>query len=209
MQIIISLLFTILTTLLIHGNEGMKLVSKGLAPPTEFYTLHMVDINGKEFLFENVKGKVVLITNVASECGYTNSNYEGFKDLLDEFPFQLAIVAFPSNEFEQENGNASEIKQQVQLFDLEHGKKNFYLMSKSNVNGKNQNQIFQTLRKFVNKPKENVGWNFEAKFLISHDGSRISWYKGTDSPLLLIDDIKILIRQMEQQQQQPQQKMEL
>ena len=72
-------------------------------------------MEGEDFTFSNLRGKVVLITNVACECGFTSKNYQQLVALDEKYAGKLAIIAFPSNEFGgQEPKSPSEIRQFVQ-----------------------------------------------------------------------------------------------
>src|SRR5690606_10483665 len=82
-----------------------------LASGTSFYDLKAIDIDGKEYDFAQLKGKKVLIVNVASKCGYT-PQYEGLEQLYKEYKDQgLVVLGFPCNQFMwQESGSEDEIK---------------------------------------------------------------------------------------------------
>lgn len=98
------------------------------------------DIDGNEVSFNQFTGKVVLITNVASACGYTEQNYVGLEALYQKYgKFGLEIVAFPSNQFGgQEPGSEANIK----AFAQQRYGVTFRLMSKVDVNGPNEHPVF-------------------------------------------------------------------
>eukprot|EP01126_Amoeba_proteus_P014562 TRINITY_DN1642_c0_g1_i2.p1 TRINITY_DN1642_c0_g1~~TRINITY_DN1642_c0_g1_i2.p1 ORF type:complete len:154 (-),score=25.62 TRINITY_DN1642_c0_g1_i2:68-529(-) len=126
--------------------------------------------------FSIFKGKVVLIVNVASECGYTKTNYEMLNEMYDRYyhTTEFEIVAFPCNQFgRQEPGTNQEIKE----FATKHGVK-FQLMNKIDVNGPDAPELWRWLRSNGGKQDNNdIEWNF-AKFLISKNGEVVRRYKS-------------------------------
>ena len=134
-----------------------------------FHDFVVKDINGDDFAFSQLKGKKVLVINVASKCGFTYQ-YEAMQKLYAEYGGDdFVIVGFPANNFrEQEPGTNKEIK--------EFCKKNygvtFPMMSKISVKGDNMHPVYQWL---TQKKKNGVGdsevnWNFQ-KYLINADGT--------------------------------------
>ncbi|MDM1063284.1 glutathione peroxidase [Empedobacter falsenii] len=134
----------------------------------KIYDYTFKDINDDDFNFADLKGKKILILNTASKCGYT-PQYDALEKLYQEYKDQnLVIVGFPSDNFGgQEFDNNEEI---ASFCKLNYGV-TFPLMSKSDVIGKNQNEIFKFLtKKSLNGKSDNdVKWNF-TKFLINEDG---------------------------------------
>ena len=156
-----------------------------------FYDFKANDINGKEVSMSNYEGKVVLIVNVASSCGFT-PQYEGLQKLYDEHKEKgLEILAFPCNQFgKQENGNTEEIKN----FCEKNYSITFPIFEKVEVNGNDAHPIF----KFIKEQKkgfmgtESIKWNF-SKFLLSKNGEVIKRYGSLDVPENLEADIKQLL----------------
>jgi glutathione peroxidase-family protein len=102
---------------------------------------HALDIDGNDVAFSQFAGKVLLILNVASACGYTEQNYVGLQALHEKYgKYGLEIIAFPSNQFGgQEPGSEEHIKDDI-------GKRygvTFRMMSKVDVNGENAHPIFR------------------------------------------------------------------
>jgi glutathione peroxidase len=99
------------------------------------------DIDGKEVSFKEFAGKVTLVVNVASACGFTQQNYVGLQALHEKYKDHgLEIVAFPSNQFGgQEPGTESQIKQ----FAQSKYKVTFRMMSKADVNGPQTHPVYQ------------------------------------------------------------------
>ena len=112
---------------------------KKVASPLS-YTLK--DIDGKDFDLSKLKGKVVLIVNVASECGYT-PQYEGLQELYEKYEKDgLVVVGVPANEFgKQEPGTDEEIKK----FCTTKYKVTFPMMSKVVVKGEDKIPLYKTL----------------------------------------------------------------
>ena len=156
-----------------------------------FYDFKANDINGKKVSMSSYEGKVVLIVNVASGCGFT-PQYEGLQKLYDEHKEEgLEILAFPCNQFgEQEKGDGEEIKN----FCEKNYSITFPIFEKVEVNGNEAHPIF----KFITEQKigfmgtESIKWNF-SKFLLSKSGEVIKRYGSLDVPENLEADIKQLL----------------
>jgi len=140
--------------------------------------LTMNSLDGKPVNLSKYQGNVVLIVNVASECGYT-PQYEGLQALHKKYAGRgLRILGFPSNDFgAQEPGSNSQI--------ADFCKKNygveFDMFSKITVLGSGQAPLYKTL---TSTPgfTGNISWNFE-KFLIGRDGKIIGRYKSPVEPM--------------------------
>ena len=140
--------------------------------------IHVKDIDGKDVNLSDYKGKVLLIVNVASYCGYTKQ-YAGLEELYKKYKGQgFEILAFPCNQFgEQEPGTNEEIKNFCSSkFDV-----TFKLFDKIDVNGKNQSPLYSILTDNEVTGKADVKWNFE-KFLIDKNGNVISRYLSKVTP---------------------------
>jgi glutathione peroxidase len=147
---------------------GLILISLSMVSQNSIYDFTVKDINGHEFPLSQLKGKKVMIVNVASKCGFTpqykqlEAIYKKYKD--DGF----VIVGFPANNFRhQEPGTNSEIKQFCTLnYDV-----TFPIMSKISVKGDNKAPIYKWLteKKLNGKSNSKVRWNFQ-KYLIGRDG---------------------------------------
>tara|TARA_B100000029_G_scaffold506763_1_gene590088 strand:- start:1275 stop:1820 length:546 start_codon:yes stop_codon:yes gene_type:complete len=129
-----------------------------------FYDLNIENISGEIIDFAEYKNKVVLIVNTASYCGFTNQ-YEDLQKLWDMYKSKgLIILAIPSNSFNQEKKNNSEVKEFCEVnFNI-----NFPLSSITEVKGKNAHELFKWAQKNHGKsaiPK----WNFH-KILINKEG---------------------------------------
>lgn len=100
-----------------------------------------MDIDGNDVSMGDFAGKVLLIVNVASACGYTEQNYKGLQALYEKYgSYGLEIIAFPSNQFGgQEPGSEQHIKQYV----TSKYNVTFKMMSKVDVNGPNAHPVFR------------------------------------------------------------------
>ena len=143
------------------------------------YDFTVEDIDGKEVDLQTYKGKVVMIVNVASKCGYT-PQYEGLQALYEEYEEDgLVILGFPANNFKgQEPGTNEDIKE---FCTLTYGVE-FPMFSKVSVTGEDQHQLFTYLTALENPDfKGDIKWNFE-KFLIDRDGTLIRRFRSNVKP---------------------------
>lgn len=153
--------------------------AKGKHP---IYSQTMKSLTGKKVDLKKYQGKVLLVVNVASECGAT-PQYGPLQDLHKKYGKEgLAVIGFPCNQFgAQEPGTGKEIAQFCQKnYGVE-----FDMFGKVDVNGEKAAPIFKFLtgKKSGLKGKDvgKVGWNFE-KFLISRDGKVIARYRTGAEP---------------------------
>lgn len=152
------------------------------------YELSAKRIDGSTASFELYRGKVLLIVNVASHCGFT-SQYAGLQALHEKYADQgLVILGFPCNQFgNQEPGNEEEIKKFCSLkYDV-----SFEMFSKVDVNGANTHQVFAFLKKAAPGllGLQGIKWNF-TKFLVGRDGQVKKRYSPTTKPEKLHEDIQ-------------------
>lgn len=141
----------------------------------------MKGIDGKDLDLSKYKGKVVLIVNVASKCGYT-PQYKGLQELYTKHEGDgLVILGVPANDFGmQEKGTEEEI----QKFCSSKYSVTFPMTSKVVVKGADKTELYKILTSATpNKDGkvEEVGWNFE-KFLIGRDGKIAGRYKSAVAP---------------------------
>ncbi|KAM3200155.1 putative phospholipid hydroperoxide glutathione peroxidase [Capsicum annuum] len=155
------------------------------------YDLTVKDAKGNDVDLSTYKGKVLLIVNVASKCGLTNSNYIDLNHLYEKYKDQgMEILAFPCNQFgAQEPGTNDEIVE----FACTNFKSEFPIFDKIEVNGENTSPVY----KFLKSAKwgllgDNIQWNF-AKFLVDKNGQVSDRYYPTTSPLSIERDIKVLL----------------
>ena len=147
-----------------------------------------IDIRGERVPLSRFKGKVMLIVNTASACGFT-PQFAGLEKLWQSHQAKgLVVLGFPSNEFgAQDPGSNGEIASFCQL---NYGV-SFPMMSKVQVNGKEAHPLWQWLT--MEAPgllgSKSVKWNF-TKFLVGRDGEVIRRYAPTDKPESLEADIE-------------------
>jgi glutathione peroxidase len=155
---------------------------------TTVYDFSAKTIDGKTKKLADFKGKVLLIVNTASHCGFT-PQYKGLEDLHRKFAKRgLAVLGFPCNQFgEQEPGPESEI---AEFCEMNYGV-TFPLFAKIDVNGDKAHPLYRHLTSA--KPgllgSEAIKWNF-TKFLIDRNGEVVKRYAPTTKPEDLAKDIE-------------------
>jgi len=164
-----------------HFLLSLLMTSQAIAADTQVSDIAVKDIDGKDTTLKAYAGKVLLIVNVASECGYT-PQYSGLQALHEKMSGKgLAVLGFPCNDFGgQEPGSEAQIKS----FCAENYKVTFPMFSKVSIKGEAKHPLYAALQSAVGGE---VGWNFE-KFLIGKDGKvlkRFSSEVAPDSPELL------------------------
>jgi len=160
------------------SNKTSEMKSEGKKDlKNNIYDLSIKTMDGQEKRLSDYKGKVLLIVNVASKCGYT-SQYEGLENLYRKYKDRgFEVLAFPSNDFgEQEPGTNDQIK----AFCKSKYNVTFPLFDKIKVLGDGKSTLYERL---VNnfEPSGDIGWNFE-KFLIDKDGNIAGRYKSKVKP---------------------------
>ncbi|MBI3651196.1 MAG: redoxin domain-containing protein [Acidobacteria bacterium] len=147
---------------------------------TSVYDFTMNDIDGRPVKLDAYKGKVVLLVNVASKCGYT-PQYEGLQATYMKYKDRgLVILGFPANNFMgQEPGSNEEIKQFCSL------KYNvtFPLFAKISVKGEDKHPLYKFLTEKATDPEfgGEISWNFN-KFLVDRNGKIIARFSTSDKP---------------------------
>ncbi len=155
----------------------------------QFYNLKATSLQEKEIGMEQYKGKVVLVVNTASKCGFT-PQYEGLEKLYEEYKDKgLEILGFPCNQFaNQEPGGKDEIDACL----LNYGV-GFQMFDKVNVNGKDAHPIFKYLKKELPGTLGNrIKWNF-TKFLIDKNGNPVKRFAPATKPEKFEKDIQALL----------------
>jgi glutathione peroxidase len=142
------------------------------------YDIKVKDIDGKDVSLNDYKGKVLLIVNVASKCGFTPQykalevTYEKYKDK------GFVVLGFPCNQFGgQEPGSNAEIK----TFCSQKYNVTFPLFDKIEVNGKNLHPLYAALTGKESPFPGSIGWNF-TKFLIGKDGKIAKRFESKATP---------------------------
>ncbi len=153
-----------------------------------FFNFNVKDATGKDVDLNSYKGKVVLVVNVASKCGFT-PQYKGLEEIYKEFKDKdFAALGFPCNQFgSQEAGSNEEIQQ---FCSLNYGV-SFPVMAKVDVNGSKADPLYMFMKKSAPGilGTEAIKWNF-TKFLIGKDGNVMKRYSPNTDPKEIIPDIK-------------------
>ena len=154
------------------------------------YDFTVKDAKGEDVSLSEYKGKVLLIVNTATGCGFT-PQYEGLQKLYDTYQSQgFEILDFPCNQFgNQAPGTEEEI---VQFCQMKYNT-TFRQFAKIEVNGDNEAPLYTYLKSqkggLLGK---NIKWNF-AKFLVDREGNVVERYGSTDTPDKIEKAIKKLI----------------
>jgi glutathione peroxidase len=155
---------------------------------SSIYDFEAVSIEGKPAHLGTQRGKVLLIVNTASQCGFT-PQFAGLEQLWETYRDRgLVIVGFPSNEFGGQDPGTDE--QIASFCQLNYGV-SFPMMSKVQVNGNEAHPLWKWLTKEAPGilGSQAVKWNF-TKFLVGRDGKVIKRYAPTDKPQSLKKDIE-------------------
>lgn len=178
MKKLLLLLLTLLTTLTL-GKE------------MNIYDFNVTTIDGEQTTLEKYQGKVMLIVNVASKCGFT-PQYEGLEKLYKKYQKQgLAILGFPCNQFlNQEPEEEGKIK----IFCTTTYDVTFDMFSKIDVNGDNTHPLYTYLKEQAKGAlgTTSIKWNF-TKFLVDREGKVIERYASATKPEEIEGDILKLL----------------
>ncbi|KIY44044.1 glutathione peroxidase [Fistulina hepatica ATCC 64428] len=156
-----------------------------------FYSLKATLPGDKTYDFADLKGKVVLIVNVASQCGFT-PQYKGLQALYDKYKDKgFVILGFPCNQF---GGQEPEDDAGIATFcERNHGV-TFPLMAKSEVNGDHSNEVYKYLKsqKAGILGLTRIKWNFE-KFLVDKEGNVVHRWASTTTPEKIDAEVEKLL----------------
>ncbi len=181
-----SMMKTLYPVIMLAGKltgkqKNMALNSSKTQPIQSFYELTAIKNNGDTLYFNELKGKIVLIVNTASDCGYTRQ-FEELEQLYKQYGDHLIILGFPANDFkEQEKKSDSDI---AEFCKVNYGI-TFQLMKKSRViKNADQNPVFQWLSNpaangWCNRPPV---WNF-CKYVVDENGILQAYFTQMISPL--------------------------
>lgn len=158
-----------------------------LSKITSVFDLRANDIRGNNITFEQYRGQVTIITNVASYCGYTASHYKGLVELWSQVKdSKINILAFPCNQFgKQEPGTANEIEEFAKKKGVQ-----FTIMSKINVNGPDSHIVYKYLKNVT--ATNMIEWNFASYFVIGPDGT-VTSHHGVE-PMDLLEFSLVLLK---------------
>ena len=152
------------------------MLSIGIASGSIF-ELKATNIDGSEVSISNYKGKVLLVVNTASRCGYT-PQYKSLEKLYKKYKeYDFIVLAFPSNDFRQELSTDEEIKDFCEAYEL-----SFPIFAKGKVKGFEKQEVFKYLTEDSNgKSRGEIRWNFE-KFLVSREGKLVKRFRSSVDP---------------------------
>lgn len=156
-----------------------------------FYDFSATSLDGKEISMKIYEGKVVLVVNTASKCGFT-PQFAGLEELYKKYKDQgLVILGFPCNQFaHQDPGTNAEIGE----FCTKNYGVTFQMMEKIDVNGKNSHPLYIYLKSALGGTLgDNIKWNF-TKFLIDINGIPVKRYAPTVKPSDIIPEIETRIK---------------
>ncbi|CAB4256681.1 similar to Saccharomyces cerevisiae YBR244W GPX2 Phospholipid hydroperoxide glutathione peroxidase induced by glucose starvation [Maudiozyma barnettii] len=160
---------------------------------SKVYDFVVKDKAGKDFALKQLEGKVILIVNVASKCGFT-PQYKGLEEVYKKYNDQgVEILGFPCNQFGgQEPGKEEEI---VQFCSLNYGV-TFPIMQKIDVNGDKAEPFYEFLKKEKTGAlgMKRVKWNFE-KFLIDKHGNVVERFSSLTKPESIDPKIAALLKE--------------
>ncbi|KAJ2808470.1 Glutathione peroxidase 2 [Coemansia guatemalensis] len=159
----------------------------------EFYKLNFKTLSGQDYPFEQLRGKAVLIVNVASKCGFT-PQYKGLEELHKKHADEgLVVLGFPTNQFGHQEPGSSE---QIQEFCQKNYGVSFTIMEKSDVNGDKENEVYKYIK--AAKPgllgMKRIKWNFE-KFLVDRHGNVVNRWSSVTAPKDIEKDITSTLAQ--------------
>lgn len=154
----------------------------------EFYSFSVKTSNNETMPLEKYTGKVVLVVNVASKCGFT-PQYDGLEKLYEKFKDKnFTILGFPCNQFGSQEPGSNE---EIQSFCKMNYGVTFPVMAKIDVNGANADPLYTWLKDAAPGVlgTEMIKWNF-TKFLVGKDGKVIKRYAPNAEPASIAEDIE-------------------
>ncbi|MFZ5722471.1 MAG: glutathione peroxidase [Pseudomonadota bacterium] len=150
------------------------------------------DIHGKPIDLAQYRGKVLLVVNTASKCGFT-PQYKGLQALHERYKGEgLVVLGFPCNQFGNQEPAPEE---QIEQFCEMNFGVSFPLFAKVDVNGGEAAPIYRHLKEAAPGllGTESIKWNF-TKFLVSKDGKTVKRYAPTDKPEDLVKDVEKMLK---------------
>ncbi|CAI8619925.1 unnamed protein product [Vicia faba] len=176
---------------LLRGLDFTKPFAPCFRSSRSIYDFIVKDIRKNDVSLSVYRGKVLLVVNVASQCGFTEINYKELNELYAEHKNQgFEILAFPCNQFlAQEPGTNEEILN----FACTRFRSEFPIFHKIEVNGKNADPLYKYLKNQKGGMFRAIDWNF-AKFLINKQGKVVKRYAHTIHPRKIEKDIIKLLQ---------------
>ena len=168
----------------------MLILASPLVAKETFHGFKAETIERKKIDFKDYKGKVVLVANIASKCGYT-PQLKGLQKLHTKYKdASFEVIGFPSNDFNQEPLEGAKIGE----FCARNYGVDFTIFKKTHVKGKSINPIYKYLVDHSPR-KSGVNWNFE-KFLVDASGKVVGHYPSSTRPMdaKLLEEIDKLVK---------------
>ncbi|XP_050203396.1 probable glutathione peroxidase 5 [Mercurialis annua] len=162
-------------------------------PEKSIHQFTVKDARGQDVDLSIYNGKVLLVVNVASKCGFTDVNYTQLTDLYNKYKDQgFEVLAFPCNQFLKQEPGTSE---DAQDFACTRYKAEYPIFQKVRVNGATAAPVYKFLKSSTfGFMGSSIKWNF-TKFLVNKEGQVVNRYGPTTTPLSLEDEIKKLLGQ--------------
>ena len=141
------------------------------------FELNAKNIDGREVSLSDFKGKVLLVVNTASRCGFT-PQYKSLEKIYNQYKERsFVVLAFPSNDFRQELSNNKEIKDFCEVNEI-----SFPIFAKGKVKGFEKQEVFKYLTEDLNgRSRGEIRWNFE-KFLVNREGKLFKRFRSSLDP---------------------------
>lgn len=174
----ILLIAVLVTSSQFFAQDNSTKNKKVISSMDNINDITVLDMNNKKVKLSDYNGKVLLIVNVASECGYTRQ-YAGLQEVYEKYnPQGFEILAFPCNDFGGQEPGSNE---QIQNFCSSKFGVTFKLFDKIKVLGDDKSPLYERLINNSVTEKGDVKWNFE-KFLVSKEGKIVSRYRTKVEP---------------------------
>ncbi len=164
-------IYQILFTLILIVIQNVSIASSSI------FELNANNIDGREVSLSDFKGKVLLVVNTASRCGFT-PQYKSLEQIYNQYKERgFVVLAFPSNDFRQELSTNEEIKDFCEVYEI-----SFPIFAKGKVKGFDKQEVFKYLTEDLNgRSKGEIRWNFE-KFLVSREGKLFERFRSSLDP---------------------------
>jgi glutathione peroxidase len=164
-------IYRILATYLLIILHGVSFASSNI------FELNATSIEGDEISLKQFQGKVILVVNTASRCGFT-PQYKSLEQVFNKYKEKgFVVLAFPSNDFRQELSSNKEIKDFCEAYQL-----SFPIFAEGKVKGFGKQDVFEYLTVDSDgKSKGEIRWNFE-KFLVNRDGKLFKRFRSSLDP---------------------------
>ena len=164
-------IYRLLATYLLIILQGVSFASSNI------FELNATTLEGDGIPLKQFQGKVILVVNTASRCGFT-PQYKSLEQLFNKYKEKgFVVLAFPSNDFRQELSSNEEIKDFCEAYQL-----SFPIFAEGKVKGFGKQDLFKYLTEDLDgKSKGEIRWNFE-KFLVSRDGKLFQRFRSSLDP---------------------------